>query len=119
LQLRQDIYRFIYQKAKLDNQRKTKGMTKVHAEDLDPYPGYFLKENLIERIETTCQLLSEEYTDRGDPQGSKEAMKNVSLAKAQIASLQNPFDSLCRLQQRWLRLMEYARNKPLLASIIG
>ncbi|UCG54601.1 MAG: glycosyltransferase [Dehalococcoidia bacterium] len=119
LQLRQDIYRFIYEKAKLENQKDIKGMTRINAEDLDPYPGFFLKKNLMERIETTCELMSQAYIERGDSQGSREALNNISLAKVQIASLQNPFDSLCQLQQRWQMLMEYARNNNLLASIIS
>ncbi|UCE97606.1 MAG: hypothetical protein JSV74_06600 [Dehalococcoidia bacterium] len=117
-QLRQDIYRFIYEKAKVDNQKEIKGMTRIYAKELDPYPGYFLKENLMERIETTCHLLSEQYSNQGDLQGSREALKNISLAKSQIASMQNPFDSLCQLQQRWKKLMEFVKNKPIITSII-
>jgi len=118
-QLRQDIDRFIYEKAKIDNQKEIKGMIRIHAKDLDPYPGYFLKENLMERIQTTCELLSEQYRDLGDPQGSREALNNVSLAKAHIASSQNSFDSLCQLQQRWQKLMEFVKNKPIITSIVG
>jgi hypothetical protein len=111
MQLRQDIYRFIYEKAKIDNQREIKGMTKVYSEDFDPYPGFFLKGNLHERIKITCQLLSQDYLAQGDHIGSMEALKNITLANAQIEVLKDPFDNLCQLQKRWQKLMEYTDKR--------
>jgi len=118
LQLRQDIYRFIYEKVKIENQKVTNGMTRVYPEDFDPYPGSFLKENLEDKIDTTCQLLSQEYLDQGDQQGSEEALRNMALAKAQITETRDPFDSLCRLQKHWQKLMEYTRNNPSFVEIL-
>lgn len=44
LQLRVDIYRFMYERAKIEHQKEIKGMKKVYPEDFDPYPGAFLKQ---------------------------------------------------------------------------
>ena len=119
LQLRQDIYRFIYERAKIENQRAIEGMTKVFSEDFDPYPGSFLKGNLGKKIETTCQLLSREYLSKGDLQGSQEALRNIALAQSQIKEMKDPFDSLCRLQKRWQKLMEYTGNNPTFTDILN
>ena len=45
--MRQDIYRFVYLREKLSS-------FKMRASGLDPYPGAFLKEDLEERIASTC-----------------------------------------------------------------
>lgn len=39
---REDIYRFLYEKAKIDSQRDLPNMNKVTSHDFDPYPGNFL-----------------------------------------------------------------------------
>lgn len=41
MQLREDIHRFIYERAKIEHQKEIEGMTRVHPEDFDPYPGCF------------------------------------------------------------------------------
>jgi hypothetical protein len=113
LQLRQDIYRFIYEKAKIDNQKQKRGMVKVYAEDFDPYPGFFLKENLIDRVKVTCQLLAQDYLAQGDQLGNEEALNNITLAEAKTASIKDPFGKLCQLQKIWQTLMEYTDKKEL------
>ena len=40
MQLREDIYRFIYERAKIEHQKEIKGMTKVYPEDFDSYPEH-------------------------------------------------------------------------------
>jgi len=122
MQLRQDIYRFIYERAKIENQKEVKGMTKVYPEDLDPYPGCFLKRDLEERIEKSCQLLSEEYLAQGDRQGSEEALNNITLAKTHAVPKYDPFLSLCQMQKRWKELIEYTSQKEVrsrIGEIIG
>ncbi|MFQ6032976.1 MAG: hypothetical protein ACE5K2_08665, partial [Candidatus Zixiibacteriota bacterium] len=46
MRLREDIYRFIYERAKIESQKEIDGLTRVHAEEFDPYPGCFLKADL-------------------------------------------------------------------------
>ena len=111
LQLREDIYRVIYERAKLEGQVEKEGMVRVAPEDLDPYPGRFLRSDLEEKIEGACRLLSEEYLMQGDNAGSKEALLNIELARTDAVPVSNPFKDLCELQERWKGLMEFtARN---------
>lgn len=107
MQLREDIHRFVYERAKIESQKDTKGMTRVYPEQLDPYPGCFLKRDLEEKIEKSCRLLSEEYLSQNDKQGSDEALKNISLARNCAVPSFDPFESLCATQKRWQKLMEY------------
>jgi len=106
-QLREDIYRFIYERAKIGNQKETEGMVKVWPEDFDPYPGAFLKSDLEEKVERSCELLSEEYLAEGDRPGSEEALNNIVLAKTDAPPKEDPFQYLCKLQKRWQGLMGY------------
>ncbi len=111
MQLREDIYRFIYERAKIEDQKKIKGMNIVYPHDFDPYPGCFLKKDLEEKIEKSCKLLSEEYLAQGDKQGSKEALNNIAIAKDATASKHNPFQDLCELQKDWRGLMLFTELK--------
>ena len=119
LQLRQDIYRFIYEKAKIEKQKEVRGMTKVYAEDFDPYPGCFLKGDLEEKIEQACTLLAEEYEANGDAEGSKEALNNIVLATTEARPQFDPFDNLCQLQESWQGLMAYTGEDTIASQIRG
>ena len=107
VQLREDIYRFIYERAKLEGQVEREGMVRVAPEDLDPYPGRFLRSDLEEKIEGACQLLSEEYLMQGDTGSSGEALLNIELARTDAVPVSNPFKDLCELQECWKGLVEF------------
>jgi hypothetical protein len=117
MRLREDIYRFTYERTKIENQKKRGGVTKVHAEEFDPYPGCFLKADLEEKIEKSCKLLSEEYLAEGDKNGSEEALKNIELAKTEAVPKFDPFENLCDLQKRWQEMMEYTSKKEIGSAI--
>jgi hypothetical protein len=105
--LREDIYRFVYERAKIESQKERERMTRVEPEELDPYPGCFLKRDLDEKIEKACKLLSEEYLAQGDEKSSEEALRNIELGKTDAMPKIDPFDNLCDLQKRWQELMNY------------
>ncbi|OFV68694.1 MAG: hypothetical protein SCAL_000370 [Candidatus Syntrophoarchaeum caldarius] len=109
-QLREDIYRFVYEKAKIDGQKDIEGLTRITPEQFDPYPGCFLKEDLFEKIEKACKLLSEEYLSSGSRKDSEEALKNIELARTDAIPAYNPFDHLCEIQRLWQDMMEYTGN---------
>jgi len=117
MQLREDIYRFIYERAKIENQKEKKGMTKVYPEDFDPFPGCFLKKDLEEKIEKSHKLLSAEYLDQGDKRGSEEALNNINIAKTDALPKQDPFQTLCDIQKSWKKLMEYTSKKEIRSNI--
>ncbi|MDO9574977.1 MAG: hypothetical protein Q7J55_00430 [bacterium] len=117
MQLREDIYRFMYERAKIEHQKETKGMTKVYPEDFDPYPGGFLKRDLEEKIEKSCKLLSEEYLAQGNRKGSEEALNNITLARTDALPKFDPFQKLCELQKRWRELMLFTSRGDIRSQI--
>lgn len=117
VRLREDIYRFVYERAKIEHQRQIRGMTRVYPEDFDPYPGCFLKKDLEEKVEKSCKLLSEEYIAQGDRKDSEEALNNIALAKTDAVPKYDPFQRLCELQKSWQELMEYTSKREIRSSI--
>ena len=117
MRLREDIYRFVYERAKIESQKKMRGMTKVHPEEFDPYPGCFLKRDLEQKIEKSCKLLSDEYLAQGDKNGGEEALNNIKLAKTDAVPRFDPFQNLCNLQKRWEKLMEFTSKKEIQSGI--
>jgi len=110
-QVREDIYRFVFEKAKLDTQEEIPNLFTIRAEDLDPYPGEFLRDDLEERIFKSNQMLAFDYFLKDDREGIKECMNNIYLAKYDTVPRSNPFKNLLKLQNTWRNLMEYFSNR--------
>ena len=118
-QLREDIYRFIYERAKIETQQTIQGMIVVNPADFDPYPGSFLKPDLVDKIEISCKVLSVEYLTLGNVKGSAEALNNITLAKTDAVPKFNPFMRLCKLQKQWKGLMEYTDREDVRSVVAG
>jgi len=116
-QLREDIFRFVFEREKITRQQEKEGMRRVVPEEFDPYPGCFLKADLEAKIERACTLLAEEYESNGDAAGSQEALKNIVLATTEARPGFDPFENICRMQERWQDLMAYVGEAPI-ASLI-
>ncbi|MCK4475646.1 MAG: hypothetical protein KAU16_02870 [Methanophagales archaeon] len=117
--LREDLYRFIYERAKINNQKEVKGMTRVYPDEFDPYPGCFLKPDLETKIEKSSKLLSEEYLAQGDREASEEVLKNIVLAKTDAVPKFDPFQKLCVLQRRWQELMLFTSQEEIRSRVKG
>jgi hypothetical protein len=106
-QVREDIYRFVFEKRKLDMQEPSSDMTEVLPESLDPYPGEFLKDNLVNKISHSNQMLAIDYLSKGDKEGAQECMKNIFLAETHALPDKNPFQHFVQLRKNWINLMDY------------
>jgi hypothetical protein len=109
--VREDIYRFVFEKKKLDTQEPLPGMQRISAEDLGIYPGEFLGEDLDEKIFRSNVMLALDYLSEGDKSGALECMKNIHLARTMPPPEINPFQDLLRLQKTWQNLMEHFSSK--------
>jgi hypothetical protein len=109
--VREDIYRFVFEKKKLDTQEPLPGMQQITAEDLGIYPGEFLGEDLDERIFRSNVMLAMDYINEGDQKGAMECMKNIQLARTTPPPESNPFQNLLQLQKTWESLMEHFSSK--------
>ncbi|WP_440951904.1 glycosyltransferase family 2 protein [Methanococcoides sp. FTZ1] len=117
--MREDIYRFIYERAKLMSQKETDGMKLISAGDMGSYPGNFLRDDLEEKITNACRLLSEEYLNNNDSLGSEEAFRNIELSLDDAVPDFDPFRHLCNLQKRWSELMSYISEREEMGSVLS
>jgi hypothetical protein len=105
--VREDILRFIFEKNKLDAQEDVQDMVIVSADDLDPYPGEFLKEDLEEKVFWSNQMLAIDYLSQGEDKAASECLENIALAHKSLNSKTNSFQDLRNLQKKWKGLMDY------------
>jgi hypothetical protein len=111
LKVREDIYRFMYEKKKLETQESMPHMVNVTAEDLGIYPGEFLRDDLEDRIFRSNIMLAMDYLSDEDKRGVVECMKNISLTQSTPSSEINPFRNLIQLKKGWKNLMDYFSSK--------
>ena len=101
-QMRQDVIRFSYQRSKI-RAASVGGLRKLRPEDLDPYPGFFLRDDLDDRIGDTCRLLAEHYRVRGNEAGAEEAARNIEIARE--AKDPGALEFFLDLAENWRSLM--------------
>jgi len=117
--LREDIYRFVFEKRKLESQEPTPNMTRITAEDLGYYPGEFLKDDLEDRIFRSNLMLAMDYLAQGDKKGASECINNIYLANTKASPMANPFQDLLQLQKVWKGLMEYFSSEKVCQEVCG
>jgi hypothetical protein len=79
LRLRQDLVRFCYTRLKLRQQEPGPGRAVVTAEELKPYPGNFLTDDLPERAFRSHILLALDYLAQGDSEAARQTLMNLAL----------------------------------------
>jgi len=110
-QLREDICRFIRERAKLRNQELLENMVYIPAEELDPYPGAFLKDNLEDKIARACTILADQYRAEGKESDAREALKNIEIARGEAAPRENAFRRLLDVKRLWERMMKFTARE--------
>jgi hypothetical protein len=114
--IREDIYRFMYEREKIRAQKKVEGMIKISAEDFDPYPGVFLKDNLEEKIIKTSEILALEYLAENNPKDAKESLNNM-LINSNSLNFGNPFSNYLKIQEKWEKMMNIIEKDKLKRKI--
>lgn len=117
---REDIFRLLYTKAKIDGQTEQVNMNIVGAEDFDPYPGEFLRDTLDDKILKTNLILALDYLADQRIEDTKETIRNVWLAQTKAIPSENPFETYLVFQRRWRELRKLTRRQlgPLMYEII-
>lgn len=108
---REDIIRLLYSKAKLDGQTEQVNITIVEAEDLDPYPGEFLKDTLDDKILKTNLILALDYLADGRVEDTKETIRNIWLARTKAIPEGNPFEVYLEFQRKWRSLRKLTQRE--------
>ncbi|MFW5988458.1 MAG: cyclic nucleotide-binding domain-containing protein, partial [bacterium] len=109
--LRQDIYRFFYEKAKIESQEERPNMIEIEPEDFDPYPGEFMKEDLEDKVTKTNLILALDYLTENQVENAKGAIKNIYISKYDAIPDQNVFKEYLKTQKNWRNLLKFAREE--------
>jgi len=99
--IREDIYRFVYEREKIASQIKKGNMVMVTPEDFDPYPGEFLREDLDEKIFRSNMMLATDYMMKGDTEGALESLNNIMIAKKDAKPDFDSFAKYRNTQKLW------------------
>lgn len=106
-QMREDIVRFIVEREKLRKQRPRPGMRRVRVEELDPYPGIYLRDDLEDRVLRASEVLAVEYLTRGDVESAREALDNITLALEKPFLTDDPFEKFLAFRDLWVAWMDF------------
>jgi len=109
--IREDIYRFVYERAKIASQYKTGNMVTVSPEDFDPYPGEFLRDDLDEKIFRSNMMLAQDYMMKGDNEGALESLNNIMIARKDAQPNFDAFERYRGKQKLWERLCNIVAQK--------
>ncbi len=107
---REDIYRFLYEKAKIDSQKEMPNMNRISSHDFDPYPGNFLTNELEDMIFKANIMLAMDYLSNNDIEAAKETMNNIYLSKYDAIPKFNVFDTFIELQKDWKNLLKFTKQ---------
>jgi len=99
--LRQDIYRFAHERAKLRQQTLVEGMNYVSAEELMPYPGSFLGDDLEDKVERACTMLAQQAHEE---ESAREFLNNIRLMRTDAIPQYNVFNYYLDLQKKWEKM---------------
>ena len=100
------MLRFLWERNKIRQQRDDSGLQKISAEDFDPYPGYFMKDNLDDLIFRSQTMLALEYLAEGKSDDAKEALRNIYLSKNSPILEINAFDNYVAFQKIWIEFID-------------
>jgi hypothetical protein len=116
-QLREDIYRFVRERGKLRSQEPRDDMVIVFAEDLDPYPGAFLKDDLEEKVADACRILADTYRSEGAEKDEVETIFNIEIAEREAAEKESSFRSFMELQEKWREMIQLTGKEELRSKL--
>ena len=105
---RQDMYRFYYEKKKLETQEEKSNMQLVNAEDFDPYPGEFMKKDLEDKIFKSNIMLALDYLSDDEIENTKATLKNIYISKYSAEPDYNVFNHYLELQSEWDNILDFA-----------
>jgi len=109
--LREDIYRFRYQQAKIANSKDGDGYHSVYRERYLPYPGTFFQDDFLERVTHACTILAVDYLAKNEPENAREALNNIYHAHYLAHPKKDPFQSFIAFQKKWEEMMGIIADK--------
>lgn len=108
--MREDIYRFVYEKEKIASQYETGNMVMITPEEFEPYPGDFLGDDLEDKIYRSNMMSALDYLAEGDADGAREALENIRLAKKDAVPSFHPFTAYREAQKNWVKVVKAVKD---------
>ncbi len=117
LRLRQDLVRFAYARRKLREQEPHPHLVKVSPQELTPYPGRFLLDDLEEMAHRSHTLLALEYLAAGDTTGARQTLMNLQLFQQENSGSENAFRTYLDFTSRWQALQTWLADPQVAAQV--
>ena len=113
-EMRQDIYRFAYMRRKLQYQEHRNGVIPLHIESLEPYPGYFLRRNIVFKFAVSGFLSAIYSALKFRTTESMEYLKNIKLSLSDVHRyIEKHYKDYFDFQERWAKAMPLIREDKL------
>jgi len=103
--MREDIYRFLYQQAKIANSHYGPGYQQLDRDRYLPYPGVFFQDDFPERVYKACSTLAIDYLTQGKKEDAQEALNNIYHANYLAKPEYDPFQTYLAFQKKWEEMM--------------
>lgn len=111
LSIRRDILHFLFERKKLQMSQNNQFLHPITTEEMSPYPGFFLTEDLNERIMNTSISLFQEYLERGEQENGVEATRNIKIATEYEGNLHNPAMEYFLFHRKWMKMMKWLKKE--------
>jgi hypothetical protein len=107
LRLRQDLMRFCYTRLKLRQQEPGPGRVRVTPQELKPYPGNFLEDDLALRAFLSHNLLARDYLARGETEAAHQTMENLAMMDRLEHADLNVYQAYLEIVGHWQALQDW------------
>lgn len=103
--MREDIYRFLYQQAKITSSNSVDGYHELDPQRYLPYPGVFYQDDFLERVYKASTTLAIEYLTYGSKADARESLNNIYHAHYLAQPKVDPYESYIGFQKKWEEMM--------------
>lgn len=115
MKLRQDAFRFLYMRTKLNEMKTSGAKCNISSSDLKPYPGNFLDFKIKPRLLATSLLLSLDYTLKHRFRDSRAALCNIELLFRNYRKLTAKYNLF---KKKWVNTVEKQADQLYLQEIL-
>lgn len=118
-EMRQDLYRFEYMRRKLQCLKHRKGVTSLQIRSLEPYPGYFLRRDLMFKFAVSSFLSAIHSALESSTTESVEYLKNIKLSLSDVHRyVKKQYKDYFDFQERWAKTMPLIRGNKLIKDYL-
>jgi hypothetical protein len=118
-EMRQDLYRFAYMRSKLHYLKHRRGVTPLQIKSLEPYPGCFLRWDLMFKFAVSSFLSAIHSALESSTAESMEYLKNIKLSLTDVHRyVKKHYKDYFDFQERWAKTMPLIRGNKLIKDYL-